>query len=39
LDDWDNALACFVKVMPMDYRRALVELRAERHAAKAAAAD
>ena len=23
LDDWDNALANFVKVMPMDYRRAL----------------
>ena len=23
LDDWDNALPCFVKVMPLDYRRAL----------------
>ncbi len=23
LDDWDNALASFVKVMPLDYRRAL----------------
>jgi glutamate synthase (NADPH/NADH) large chain len=39
LDDWDNALACFVKVMPLDFRRALLELRAERQAAKAAAAD
>jgi glutamate synthase (NADPH/NADH) large chain len=39
LDDWDNALANFVKVMPMDYRRALIDLRAERQAAKAAAAD
>jgi glutamate synthase (NADPH) large chain len=39
LDDWDNALSSFVKVMPLDYRRALVDLRAERHAAKAAAAD
>ena len=39
LDDWDSALACFVKVMPLDFRRALVELRAERQAAKAAAAD
>ena len=39
LDDWDNALACFIKVMPLDFRRALVELRAERQAAEAAAAD
>ena len=40
LDDWDNALICFVKVMPLDFRRALLELRAERDAAaKAAAAD
>ena len=39
LDDWDNALASFVKVMPLDYRRALTDLRAERQAAKAAAAD
>jgi glutamate synthase (NADPH) large chain len=39
LDDWDNALAAFVKVLPLDFRRALVELRAERQAAKAAAAD
>src|SRR5271166_2059611 len=39
LDDWDKALACFIKVMPLDFRRALLELRAERQAAKAAAAD
>ncbi|MGE0744418.1 MAG: glutamate synthase large subunit [Rhodospirillales bacterium] len=37
LADWDNALACFVKIMPRDYRRALLELQAERLAAKAAA--
>ena len=34
LDDWDNALSCFVKVMPLDFRRALLELRAERQAAE-----
>jgi glutamate synthase (NADPH/NADH) large chain len=39
LDDWDHTLAGFVKVMPLDFRRALLELRAERQAAKAAAAD
>jgi glutamate synthase (NADPH/NADH) large chain len=39
LDDWDNALSNFVKVMPLDFRRALLELRAERQAAKAAAAE
>jgi glutamate synthase (NADPH/NADH) large chain len=39
LDNWDSALSFFVKVMPLDFRRALVELRAERQAAKAAAAD
>jgi glutamate synthase (NADPH) large chain len=39
LDNWDTALVSFVKVMPLDFRRALVELRAERQAAKAAAAD
>src|SRR5581483_2827650 len=32
LDDWDTALASFVKVTPKDYRRALLELRAERDA-------
>jgi glutamate synthase (NADPH/NADH) large chain len=39
LEDWDNALACFVKVMPKDYRRALLELEAERQAGAAAAAE
>ena len=39
LDDWDNALSSFVKVMPLDFRRALLELRAEHQAAKAAAAE
>jgi glutamate synthase (NADPH) large chain len=39
LEDWDNALACFVKIMPKDYRRALLELQAERLAASVAAAQ
>jgi glutamate synthase (NADPH/NADH) large chain len=39
LDEWDNALASFIKVMPIDFRRALLDLRAERQAAKAAAAE
>jgi len=39
LDDWDRTLASFVKVMPLDFRRALSDLRAERQAAKAAAAE
>ena len=34
LDDWDNALSRFVKVMPRDYRRALLDLRAEQTAAR-----
>jgi glutamate synthase (NADPH) large chain len=38
LDDWDTALARFVKVMPADYRRALIDLQAET-AAPAAAAE
>ena len=37
LDDWDNAVSRFVKVMPRDYRRALLDLRAEQNAAKTAA--
>ena len=37
LDDWDDAYKRFVKVLPKDYRRALLELKAERQAAKAAA--
>ncbi|KAA5610556.1 glutamate synthase large subunit [Rhodovastum atsumiense] len=38
LENWKTALPHFVKVMPNDYRRALLELRADHHA-KAAAAD
>ena len=38
LEDWDNALPQFVKVMPSDYRRALLDLRVEREARAAAAA-
>ncbi len=37
LDDWETTLANFVKVVPKDYRRALLELQAEREAAAAAA--
>jgi glutamate synthase (NADPH/NADH) large chain len=32
LEDWDNTLRAFVKVTPQDYRRALLELKAEREA-------
>ncbi|MFI4974595.1 MAG: glutamate synthase large subunit [Caulobacterales bacterium] len=39
LDDWQTALSRFVKVTPKDYRRALLELAAERAAAKAVAAE
>ncbi|MBS0410695.1 MAG: glutamate synthase large subunit, partial [Proteobacteria bacterium] len=39
LEDWDAALAAFVKVTPKDYRRALMDLAAERAAAKAVAAE
>jgi glutamate synthase (NADPH/NADH) large chain len=39
LDDWQAALGKFVKIVPMDYRRALTELRAERASAKAVAAE
>jgi glutamate synthase (NADPH) large chain len=37
LDDWDQALSRFVKVMPRDYRRALLDLQAEQQAASVAA--
>ncbi|MGE4048024.1 MAG: glutamate synthase large subunit [Acetobacteraceae bacterium] len=37
LDDWDGALSRFVKVMPRDYRRALLDLRTEQNAARTAA--
>ena len=36
LDDWEAQCAHFVKVTPKDYRRALLDLRAERNAALAA---
>jgi len=39
LENWDQALGSFVKVMPTDYRRALLELAAERDAARAVAAE
>ena len=39
LDDWDNTLKHFVKVMPKDYRRALKQLEAERLAAANVAAE
>ena len=35
LEDWDTALARFVKIMPKDARRALLALKAERQAAAA----
>ncbi|MCA0245048.1 MAG: glutamate synthase subunit alpha, partial [Proteobacteria bacterium] len=38
LEDWDNALRSFVKVMPRDYKRALLQAR-ERATAKAVAAE
>jgi glutamate synthase (NADPH/NADH) large chain len=39
LDDWENALSRFVKVVPRDYRRALLDLRAEQDAKKTVAAE
>ncbi|MFI4948817.1 MAG: glutamate synthase large subunit [Alphaproteobacteria bacterium] len=41
LENWDKTLAAFVKVTPKDYRRALLELKAEREteAARMAAAE
>ena len=39
LDDWDNALGKFVKVMPRDYRTALKLLEAERLEAASVAAE
>jgi glutamate synthase (NADPH/NADH) large chain len=38
LEDWDAALKCFVKVMPRDYKRALLAAQ-ERATAKAVAAE
>jgi glutamate synthase (NADPH/NADH) large chain len=39
LEDWETSVQKFVKVMPTDYRRALLDLKAEREAAPAAAAE
>jgi glutamate synthase (NADPH/NADH) large chain len=39
LESWDESLAAFVKVTPKDYRRALLEMAAERQAAAAVAAE
>ncbi|RZK02607.1 MAG: glutamate synthase large subunit [Novosphingobium sp.] len=39
LDDWDNALGQFVKVMPRDYARALKQMEAERLEAASVAAE
>jgi glutamate synthase (NADPH/NADH) large chain len=39
LEHWDTALRCFVKVMPKDYRKALIDLKAEQAAAKTVAAE
>ncbi len=39
LADWDTTLAAFVKVTPKDYRRALLDLAAERATATAVAAE
>ncbi len=37
LDDWEQMLPKFVKVMPVDYRRALLEMQEQREAEKSAA--
>jgi glutamate synthase (NADPH/NADH) large chain len=39
LADWESSLRAFVKVTPKDYRRALLDLAAERAAAHAVAAE
>jgi glutamate synthase (NADPH/NADH) large chain len=39
LDNWESALSDFIKVMPNDYRRALLDLAAERSATHAVAAE
>jgi glutamate synthase (NADPH/NADH) large chain len=39
LENWDEAVVHFIKVMPKDYRRALNELEAERRVAKTVAAE
>jgi glutamate synthase (NADPH/NADH) large chain len=39
LDNWAHSVTQFVKIVPKDFRRALLELKAEREAAKATAAE
>ena len=39
LEDWDNSLKSFVKIMPKDYKRALLQARDAAKAAKAVAAE
>ncbi|MBI1200470.1 MAG: glutamate synthase large subunit [Phenylobacterium sp.] len=39
LDNWDQVLGSFVKVMPRDFRRALTDMAKERAAAAAVAAE
>jgi glutamate synthase (NADPH/NADH) large chain len=39
LEDWEASLGKFVKVMPKDYRRALLDLEAESNVAKTVAAE
>ena len=39
LEDWEGALSRFVKVMPRDYKRALLDLKAEAAAATTVAAE
>jgi glutamate synthase (NADPH) large chain len=39
LEDWEGALSRFVKVMPRDYKRALLDLKAEAAAAATVAAE
>ena len=39
LDDWETALSRFVKVVPRDYKQALLELKAEAAATATVAAE
>jgi glutamate synthase (NADPH/NADH) large chain len=39
LENWEAAVTRFVKIVPKDYRRALTDMRAEREADKATAAE
>jgi glutamate synthase (NADPH/NADH) large chain len=39
LDSWETSVKAFVKVMPKDYRRALIDMAAERSGAAAVAAE